>query len=181
MSTIDDVVKKIDEATEPDWTWDASKKEVETGLTAINSDNSFTEKTKGADLVGREKDWATKFYSGSSEANDAQKNQYLSELRAMLGDNYGAWVQAVKKGKRHEQARLVANAVENRNISTLAAIATEEAGNLSSDDQISLAKRLTSKFGPKAKEYIEVVKSIPQTIQNLTGYKLQAELYAPKS
>jgi len=179
MATIDELVKRIDDTAEPDWTWEASSEEVIRGLNTINKNDDYNKKTKGGDLIAKQKAWATEFYSGKKSASESEMNHYFMDMQQMLGDNYGAWRDAVKKGKRHEQAKLVADAVENRNLTTIATITAEEVSNLPPDDQISLSKKIADFFGDKTKDYVRIGRNIPQAIQNLSRYKQQAEVYSP--
>ena len=175
MATVDELVTELEKQAEPYHAWEASRKDIHKGTSMTRKSDKYTKDTKGHDLVKKVEDYAFDFYDGMGIAGNRNKQALAQELRNILGDNYGAFRQSLKKGDIDKANNIARDAYELHIKAAEATPLGEKVGLLEPDDRVAFGKQLMKKIG--GKDYVTIATNPIKALEDLSKQKAVAEAY----
>ena len=173
---VEDLVRALEEQTEPHAAWNLAKEDVQkgTGTTAGKAD--YAAGTKGPELVDTVNAFAKDFYGAMGKGGNMDPEQLGHQLRIDLGDNYGPFRNALKIGDVDEVNKLAKDALVNRYGAAKITPVIEKISLLSPEERLAVGKQLVDKVG--GTDYVRAATDPGGILQALSQMKLTAEKYA---
>ena len=175
--SVEDLVKALEEQTEPHAAWKLAKEDVQKGTGTIRGKADYTAETKGPALVDKVEAYASDFYGAMGKGGNQDAKQFAHQLRTDLGDNYGPFRNALKIGDPDEANKIAKDALVNRYGAAKVAPVIEKISLLSPEERIEAGKRLVGKI-PGGKDYVLAATNPAGIVGALSQMKLMAENYA---
>lgn len=177
MGLEDDLLAELDKQAEPHAAWEAGKKEIQKGTAAVRGKADYTAGVKGPKLVERVETYATDLYTGMGRAGNGDPKILAHTLRTTLGQQYGAFRDALEIGDADQANQLVKTALVNEVGAAKLQPTLDKIALAPSDTRLAWGKKAVAKVG--GTEYMtaatnpeEFAISLGQLKQVAARYKL---------